>query len=102
VLALGEMRELGALSAQLHREVGEFAAEQRPALLVAIGGDAKLTADVAAARGVPTEFAVDSAAAAETLLARLPSPAVVLVKASRGVKAEQVVDRLTQAKGRAA
>jgi UDP-N-acetylmuramoyl-tripeptide--D-alanyl-D-alanine ligase len=96
------MRELGALSAELHREAGALLAAESPALLVAIAGDAKLTAEAAAARGIPSEFAVDAASAAETLLLRLTSPAVVLVKASRGVRAEQVVERLTQAKGRAA
>jgi UDP-N-acetylmuramoyl-tripeptide--D-alanyl-D-alanine ligase len=102
VLVLGEMRELGPLSAQLHRQIGETAAAQCPALLITIAGDARLIGESAAARGTPSEFAPDSVAAAELLLRRLSSPAVVLVKASRGVHAEKVVERLIQAKGRAA
>ena len=102
VLVLGEMRELGALSPQLHRQVGEAAAAQKPKLLVSVAGDARLLSDAATARGTNCEFAVDSAAAAELVLEKLRGPAVVLVKASRGVRAEKVVERLIAAKGRAA
>jgi UDP-N-acetylmuramoyl-tripeptide--D-alanyl-D-alanine ligase len=102
VLVLGEMRELGELSASLHRRIGEAAAAQRPDLLVAVSGDARLLCDAASARGTHGEFVADSEAAAELLLSRLAAPAVVLVKASRGVRAEKVVERLIAAKGRAA
>jgi UDP-N-acetylmuramoyl-tripeptide--D-alanyl-D-alanine ligase len=102
VLVLGEMRELGELSQALHRRVGEAVAAQAPALLISVAGDARLIGESAAARGTRCEFAADSEAAAELLLARLSGPAVVLVKASRGVRAEKVVERLIVAKGRAA
>jgi UDP-N-acetylmuramoyl-tripeptide--D-alanyl-D-alanine ligase len=102
VLVLGEMRELGDLSESLHRKVGEAAAAQSPELLITVSGHARLIGESAAARGTPSEFAADSPAAAELLIARLSAPAVVLVKASRGVRAEQVVERLISAKGRAA
>ncbi|MES1185699.1 MAG: UDP-N-acetylmuramoyl-tripeptide--D-alanyl-D-alanine ligase [Myxococcales bacterium] len=102
VLVLGEMRELGDLSASLHRRVGEAAAAHQPQLLLTVTGDARLISDVAAARGVNSEFLPDAASAATLLLERLRGPAVVLVKASRGVRAEQVVERLVAAKGRAA
>jgi UDP-N-acetylmuramoyl-tripeptide--D-alanyl-D-alanine ligase len=102
VLVLGEMRELGKLSADLHRQVGEAAAAQQPALLLAVAGDARLLCEAAQAKGTRAEFVVDSEAAAARLLERLSGPAVVLVKASRGVRAEQVVQRLVAAKGRAA
>lgn len=101
-LVLGEMRELGALSPGLHERVGASAATVGARQLIAIGGDARLLAEAAAARGTPSEFVPDAEAAAELLLARLTAPAVVLVKASRGVRAERVVERLVAAKGRAA
>jgi UDP-N-acetylmuramoyl-tripeptide--D-alanyl-D-alanine ligase len=102
VLVLGEMRELGELSPGLHREVGQIAAAHEPQLLLTVTGDARLMSDVASARGVNSEFAADADAAAELLLERLRGPAVVLVKASRGVRAEKIVERLIAAKGRAA
>jgi UDP-N-acetylmuramoyl-tripeptide--D-alanyl-D-alanine ligase len=99
VLVLGEMRELGSLSAPLHRQIGEAAAAQSPSLLITVAGDARLIGESAAGRGTPSEFVADSEAAAELLLRRLSSPAVVLIKASRGVHAERVVERLIQALG---
>jgi UDP-N-acetylmuramoyl-tripeptide--D-alanyl-D-alanine ligase len=102
VLVLGEMRELGALSPRLHRQVGESVAAAAPQLLIAVAGDARLLHDAAAGRGTPSEFVTDADAAAELLLSRLAAPAVVLVKASRGVRAEKIVQRLIAAKGRAA
>lgn len=102
VLVLGEMRELGALSQSLHEQVGIAAAAHRPELLLAVAGDARFLCEAASARGVNAEFSADAAAAGELLAARLSAPAVVLVKASRGVRAERVVERLIAAKGRAA
>jgi UDP-N-acetylmuramoyl-tripeptide--D-alanyl-D-alanine ligase len=94
VLVLGEMRELGSLSQALHEKIGSAAAAQRPDLLIAVSGDARYLGDAAASAGAPSEFASDAAAAAELLVQRLSAPAVVLVKASRGVRAERVVERL--------
>jgi len=102
VLVLGEMRELGQLSPSLHRQIGEAAAAQAPELLIAVAGDAALLCEAARARGVQAEFVADADAAAALLLARLLAPAVVLVKASRGVRAEKVVQKLIAALGRAA
>ena len=101
-LVLGEMRELGALSASLHTKIGEAAAATRPRLLITVGGDARSLHEAAIARGAPSELVADAESAAELLLSRLEGPAVVLVKASRGVRAEKVVERLLAAKGRAA
>jgi UDP-N-acetylmuramoyl-tripeptide--D-alanyl-D-alanine ligase len=99
VLVLGEMRELGALSADLHHKLGEVAAANAPELLLGVAGDARLVVESARARGVQCEFASDSEAAASLLLERLTEKAVVLVKASRGVRAERVVARLVAALG---
>jgi UDP-N-acetylmuramoyl-tripeptide--D-alanyl-D-alanine ligase len=101
VLVLGEMRELGELSPGLHRQVGEAAASHGPELLVAVAGDARLIGEAAAARGIRTEFVADAEAAADLLEARVTAPAVVLIKASRGVRAEKVVQRLIAARGNA-
>lgn len=102
VLVLGEMRELGSLSQALHEKIGGSAAAQHPELLIAVAGDARYLHDAAKGAGAPSEFVADAPAAAELLVSRLVAPAVVLVKASRGVRAERVVERLLEAKGRAA
>jgi UDP-N-acetylmuramoyl-tripeptide--D-alanyl-D-alanine ligase len=102
LLVLGEMRELGALSRELHLRVGAAAAAHTPTRLIAVAGDARLIHEAAVARGVESEFVADSEGAAELLLSRLSAPAVVLVKASRGVRAEKVVQRVIAARGPAA
>jgi UDP-N-acetylmuramoyl-tripeptide--D-alanyl-D-alanine ligase len=99
ILVLGEMRELGGLSQALHERVGAFAAEQRPDFLLAVSGDARFFTAAATARGVESEFVPDARTAAELAAARVAGPAVVLVKASRGVRAEQVVERLVEVRG---
>ena len=65
MLVLGEMRELGDLSSREHGELGEVAAAHRPALLIAVGGDAALIAERAAASGVEALFVEDATSAAE-------------------------------------
>jgi UDP-N-acetylmuramoyl-tripeptide--D-alanyl-D-alanine ligase len=89
-LVLGEMRELGASSQPEHRALGEFAARFGAASLVAVAGDARWIAE-SAAGGHFVEAATSVLAWLEP---RLGDQDVVLVKGSRGVKTEQVVEGL--------
>jgi UDP-N-acetylmuramoyl-tripeptide--D-alanyl-D-alanine ligase len=100
VLVLGEMRELGALSADQHRSVGESLPETGATLLVAIEGDAQGFVPPAERAGMHALFAENAERALALLLERLEPKDVVLVKASRGVRAERVVRGLVEAKGR--
>jgi UDP-N-acetylmuramoyl-tripeptide--D-alanyl-D-alanine ligase len=102
MLVLGEMRELGALSVSEHDSVGKFVGESGAAGLVAIGGDAVRFVRPATASGVDAAFAPDSDRAVAEVLVRVRPGDVVLVKASRGVQAERIVEALVRAKGRAA
>ncbi|HYQ26811.1 MAG TPA: UDP-N-acetylmuramoyl-tripeptide--D-alanyl-D-alanine ligase, partial [Polyangiaceae bacterium] len=102
VLAIGEMRELGALAAEQHAEVGSLIAESGAALLVAVMGDAAYFVEPAKKAGLDAHFAANSEQGLELLLSRLQPKDVVLVKASRGVRAERLVRGLCDAKGRAA
>ena len=99
VAVLGEMLELGASAHALHEAVGRHAAAVRIDVLLAVGGDAaSALARAAVAAGLAPEqvrcFATsdDAADAAWTLVG--PGD-VVLVKGSRGVRTDRVVDRLT-------
>jgi UDP-N-acetylmuramoyl-tripeptide--D-alanyl-D-alanine ligase len=102
ILVVGEMRELGPTSAAEHVSVGQELGESGAAALIAIGGDAELFVAPAMAAGIDASFAADSEKAVELVLGRVRSGDVVLVKASRGVHAERVVEGLIRAKGRAA
>ena len=94
VLVLGEMRELGALSAREHARLGEVIAATGAAALIAVGGDAELFIAPAAKAGIASVFAADADAALTLAKARVRPGDVVLVKASRGVRAERVVKGL--------
>ncbi len=102
VLVLGEMRELGALSAEQHDQVGESLSATGAAVLVAVAGDAERFVPAAARAGLDAYFAQTAEQALSWLLGKLSPKDVVLVKASRGVRAERLVRGLIEAKGRAA
>lgn len=102
VLVLGEMRELGPGSPELHDEIGSDVGQSGAAALIAVGGDAERFVAPARAAGVDATFVADSAGAMAAVLGRVRPGDVVLVKASRGVHVERVVEELVRARGRAA
>ncbi len=96
VLVLGDMLELGEDRESAHRSLGEWAAASGARLLIAVGAEAAGTAHSAADMGLVTHHRATSRAAAE-LAVELVEPAdLVLVKGSRGVQTELVIDALTE------
>ena len=89
---LGEMRELGSLSEDAHRRVGRRAAEVFDAVAVVDGERAGPMAEAAGAQVVP-----DRAAAAEWVRQNAKPGDRVLVKASHGVRLDELVQELTSA-----
>ena len=101
---LGEMLELGEASDEGHRVVGEAAARTVDWLVV-VGPDAAPIAEGAVSAGMdPDRIARvrDADAALDMLPARLRDGDVVLVKASRGIGLDRVVDGLRRDLGRGA
>ncbi len=99
IAVLGGMRELGADSVALHREVGRAAAAARLAALIVVGADAEAIAAGALEAGMPMAAVrqVDSQGAAAAMVRALVRPgACVLVKGSRGARMEQVVLQLRE------
>lgn len=98
IAVLGEMLELGTHAERLHRECGRAAYSADLDLLVAVGGGAaQALADEAKAAGLPSaQVAVvaDKAAAVEEVLRRVRPGDLVLVKGSRGIGLDLVVERL--------
>lgn len=97
VLALGEMLELGPDSPQFHRRVGRQAAELQPALLLAVGPNARWYLEGAAAAGLAPGAAAWAGTTEEAipLLRRAVRPGdVVLIKGSRGIEMEKVLEGL--------
>jgi UDP-N-acetylmuramoyl-tripeptide--D-alanyl-D-alanine ligase len=100
IAALGEMRELGDLSIELHEESGRRAVDAGVETLIAVGGDsAKALADAAIASGLAPErvsYFTTSTDAADAVGALLAPGDVVLVKGSRGTRMDIVADRVKQ------
>jgi len=91
IAVLGDMLELGADAARLHRETG---AATRDAALWVVGAHAADYAAGAKRAGVETRVFADKPALAEALRGVLAPGTVVLVKASRGAALEEVIERL--------
>jgi UDP-N-acetylmuramoyl-tripeptide--D-alanyl-D-alanine ligase len=100
VAVLGEMLELGEHAASLHRECGEAAAAAGLDLLIAVGGPAASElAGAAIAAGMPeraVSYVGTSAEAATLALGRVRPGDLVLVKGSRGIGTDVVVERLKE------
>ena len=97
ILVLGDMLELGRHSAEAHRRVGAAAARSAPDLLIAVGPESRALAEGAVAAGLAAErvrHCADAAAARELLRAALTPDAWILVKGSRGMRLERVLDDL--------
>src|SRR5258706_6941691 len=98
ILAAGEMRELGATSAELHSEAGAFAAKTGAIdWIIGVEGNAAQLLEGAASAGIPRDrlkFFASSNDAASYLQNFLQPGDLLLVKGSRGVKMERIVEAL--------
>ena len=98
IAVLGEMLELGSRSRVLHEQCGRAVADAGFDVLVAVGGaDARALADSATDSGLSSAHvstfarSEDAADHVETLVR---DGDVVLVKGSRGIRTDRIVDRL--------
>jgi UDP-N-acetylmuramoyl-tripeptide--D-alanyl-D-alanine ligase len=95
IAVVGDMRELGETGAELHREVGQFAARLPIDRIVGVGPLATHFLDGALEAGVPASNlrSVETAEeAGRALLEELQEGDVVLLKASRGVGLERAIE----------
>jgi UDP-N-acetylmuramoyl-tripeptide--D-alanyl-D-alanine ligase len=103
IAVLGEMLELGRYAVELHEGVGRAAVVAGVDLLIAVGGPpAAALAHAAAAAGLGPARAIHvatSAEAADRIAATVAEGDVILVKGSRGVGMDYVVERLTGKRG---
>jgi UDP-N-acetylmuramoyl-tripeptide--D-alanyl-D-alanine ligase len=93
VIVLGTMRELGAASASLHREIAHVALASGADLLAGIG-DFKAALDAEGAGDARVVTAGDVDDLWPVLKQRLQPDAAILLKASRGVRLERLLPSL--------
>jgi UDP-N-acetylmuramoyl-tripeptide--D-alanyl-D-alanine ligase len=91
VLVLGDMHELGADAAALHREMGHLASARGVTRLFAIGA---LTREAVDAFGPAGQWFSDHDALAAAVEASLHEGVTVLIKGSRGQRMERVIAAL--------
>jgi UDP-N-acetylmuramoyl-tripeptide--D-alanyl-D-alanine ligase len=99
VAVLGDMLELGPDEERLHHEIGAEAASRVDAL-VAVGPRGRWIADAARSAGLAAVLTADDADDAARVVECDLAPGVgdlVLVKGSRGVELDRVVDALVAA-----
>jgi UDP-N-acetylmuramoyl-tripeptide--D-alanyl-D-alanine ligase len=99
VVVLGEMRELGPTAPSEHATLGDAIVLAGATLAVSCGGLADLAVQAAEQGGVRVARAVDADDAARVAVERIAPGDVVLVKASRSVGAERIVEALVRSRG---
>lgn len=103
IAVLGEMLELGDRASELHATVGRAAAAAKVDVLLVVGGaPAAALAEAAVAAGLSkdaVQYFATSAEAAAAAVATTKAGDLVLVKGSRGVRTDLVVDRLKAERG---
>lgn len=97
VVVAGEMLELGEDAATIHRTTGASIAKLGPDILIGVRGFGRDMASGAAEAGLTdSRFADDSEMAGEMLAAEVKAGDVILVKGSRGVRTEKVIEKLLE------
>jgi UDP-N-acetylmuramoyl-tripeptide--D-alanyl-D-alanine ligase len=95
VVVVGTMLELGAESARLHAEVARDIARRKPALVAAVGTFARVFESLREDLGGRLITATDANALGPKLKSALRGNELLLLKASRGMALEQVLQHLT-------
>ena len=94
---LGDMFELGPYSPALHTGVGEYLGKRKIDCLVAVGDQARYLAEGAQSAGMTAVYpCADKKAAREILPGLIRPDSTILVKASRGMRMEELVDQLLE------
>ena len=95
IAVLGDMLELGEISEQAHRDVGTLCAHRGVDLLLTYGDRAADTAKSAKENGLSdVRHYTDKETLADDLLRQLRAGDAVIVKASRGMRMEDILKRI--------
>jgi UDP-N-acetylmuramoyl-tripeptide--D-alanyl-D-alanine ligase len=92
VAVLGDMLELGSVSDEEHEKLGVLVQKAGIELLVTVGPKAALAAGEAERRGVTVLRLGNNSDAAAALLREAKSGDAVLIKASRGMRFEEILE----------
>lgn len=91
ILIMGDMGELGAMSGHAHAEIGRYAKTKGIDMLFALGA---ATSDTVKAFGAAGQHFDDAKSLVQAVLAQLNPQTCVLIKGSRFMRMERVVQQL--------
>ena len=94
IAVLGDMYELGCYEEESHKEVGTAVAAQKIDYLIAVGALGKLIGEAAQVAGCHVDWAENNEQAITLLRQYVHADDVVLVKGSRGMQMEQIVQNM--------
>jgi UDP-N-acetylmuramoyl-tripeptide--D-alanyl-D-alanine ligase len=97
VFVCGDMAELGSHEQKLHTELGQYIADSKIDLLVAVGPLAKIAAEKAAAlnnHNLQIKFFPDSPSVCNNLTNYINPDDIILIKGSRVTKLELIVEKI--------
>ena len=99
IAVLGDMRELGEHSVQLHREVGNFAAEKKIDILLTVGELGRAISEGAMSGGMSeenvfSELDESARSTVKTLKDIIADGDIILFKASRAMKFERIIEQI--------
>jgi UDP-N-acetylmuramoyl-tripeptide--D-alanyl-D-alanine ligase len=97
VIAMGDMLELGAMSAAAHQDAIRDIMREQPAGFVAVGSEMRTALEFVAGAKLPANVLVapDSAAAANLVAGLVHAGDVLLIKGSRGIAMERIIAALS-------
>jgi UDP-N-acetylmuramoyl-tripeptide--D-alanyl-D-alanine ligase len=95
IVVAGEMLELGPQGEEMHRNAGGYIATKKIGVLIGVRGLAQAMVESAKQAGMATEFFVTPEEAGEWLVRETRDGDAILLKASRGVKLEKALEKLS-------
>ncbi len=98
IAVLGDMLELGKISAEAHKTIGEFASDIAD-IIITVGPRAKMIADGARQKGFSEKKIIelnDAVSAGEELRKIIKDRDLVLIKGSQGVRMERTVEAVME------
>ena len=99
IVIMGDMLELGNREEEMHREIGRYIADKGVSILIVIGRRAHRAGEEAEKRGVNVFYIENMMEMEQLLEIILQEGDIILVKASRAMKLERVVNFLKRLGG---